>query len=68
MNKQAEEIERLKKLVFDNNDEKDLVLYTILLQCRRLLEEYERMDKDDSRRDLVLFELKHLTDCYNNLK
>lgn len=67
-NKQLkDEVARLKKLVFQTDDEKDLVAYSIVLLCSRLVDEIETED-DYEKRIKSLTELEKLANILNSFK
>lgn len=67
-NKQLkDEVARLKKLVFQTDNEKDLVAYSIVLLCSRLVDEIETED-DYEKRIKSLTELEKLANILNSFK
>ena len=67
-NKQLkDEVARLKKLVFQTDNEKDLVAYSIVLLCSRLVDEIE-IEDDYEKRIKSLTELEKLANILNSFK
>lgn len=61
-----QENERLKKLVFNTDDEKDLIIYSILMICKQFIDKYE-CDKDNFTED-DFKELENFVRIYSNLR
>ena len=67
-NKQLkDEVARLKKLVFQTDNEKDLVAYSIVLLCSKLVDEIETEDNYE-KRIKSLTELEKLANILNSFK
>lgn len=58
--------ERLKRIVFNTDDERDLTAYSIILLCGNVVDKYEKAD--DKNKEKYLQELERLIDCYEKIR
>lgn len=65
--KLKEENERLKKLVFDNNNEKELFEYSMLLLLEDAVERFEKTE-DSELKEAQLDELIKLSKIFSHIK
>ncbi len=63
--KLKQENERLKSLIFSVEDETDIIKYTLLLECRRAVDNLEKLDFTDKQTQLDFVE--KLTRCISDL-
>lgn len=65
--KLKEENERLKKLVFDTNDEKDLAKYSMLMLLTNVIDRFEKTE-DEELKEAQLDELLKLSEIFSHIK
>lgn len=63
--KLKQENERLKSLIFSVEDETDIIKYTLLLECRKAVDNLEKLDFTDKQTQLDFVE--KLTRCISDL-